>query len=112
MKKNHIFFKVSGKVQGVMFRQTFIRACQKRNLEAAASNLSDGTVSCYISGDTDMIDDIMLNLLSGKKINSWGAYVEELFPIADTDGIPLHDHQVTTETVDSFSWNHDVDMYI
>ncbi len=112
MRKNHVLFKVSGKVQGVMFRQTFIRACHTRGLKAAASNLNDGTVSCYVYGDTDMIDDIIVNLLSGKEINSWGAYIDKVIPISDVEGIPFERHQVTTSNVDSFNWNPDLDMYI
>lgn len=112
MRKNQVFFKVSGKVQGVMFRQTFIRACHSRGLKAAASNLSDGTVSCYASGDTGMIDDLIANLLSGKEINSWGACVEKLIPISDVEAIPFEKHQVTTINVDRFNWHPNVDMYI
>ena len=112
MRKNHICFKVTGKVQGVMFRQTFIRACHSRGLKGAASNLSDGTVSCYVSGDTEVIDDIFVNLLSGNEINSWGACVEKMIPISDAEGIPFEKHQVTTTNVDSFNWNPDVDMYL
>jgi acylphosphatase len=112
MRKNHVCFKVSGKVQGVMFRQTFIRACQSRKLQGAASNLTDGTVSCYISGDSDMIDDIIANLLSGSDINSWGASVDKMIPISDAEGIPFEKHQVTTLNVDSFNWSSDVDMYL
>lgn len=112
MRKNHVYFKVSGKVQGVMFRQTFIRARQSRELKGAASNLSDGTVSCYISGDANMIDNLVTNLHSGNEINSWGAYVEKLIPISDLEGIPFAKHQVTTANVDAFNWSTDVDMYL
>lgn len=112
MRRNYIYFKVTGKVQGVMFRQTFIRGSQSRGLQAAASNLSDGSVSCYISGPTDMIDDIMVKLQSGEPINSWGALVEKMIPISDREGIPFEKHQVTTSNVDSFNWSSDIEMYL
>ena len=112
MKQNQVYFKVSGKVQGVMFRQTFIRACHSRGLKAAASNLSDGTVACYISGETGLIDDLMANLLSGKELNSWGACVDKMIPISFTECIPFERHQVTTDNVDTFNWNPNVDMYM
>ena len=112
MRKNHAHFKVSGKVQGVMFRQTYIRACHSRGLKAAASNLTDGTVSCYLSGDTGVIDDLMAKLHSGKEINSWGACVDKLIPISEAEGIPFEKHQVTTTNVDSFNWSSGVDMYL
>ena len=112
MRKNHSYFKVTGKVQRVMFRQTFIRACQSRGLKGGASNLEDGTVSCFISGNTDMIDDIQAKLLSGNDINSWGACVDSMIPMSDAEGIPLGKHQVTTINVDSFDWNPDIEMYL
>ncbi len=112
MRRNQLLFKVTGKVQGVMFRQTFIRGCQERGLKAAASNLSDGTVSCYVQGPTDMIDDLMAKLLSGQPINSWGACVDKLVPLPDSEGIAFEQHQVTTSNVDAFSWSAGVDMYL
>ena len=112
MRRNYVYFKVSGKVQGVMFRQTFIRASQDRGLKAAASNLSDGTVSCYIYGPADMIDDMVVKLLSGEPINSWGACVDKIIPISDPEGIPFEKHQVTTSNVDPFNWRSDIEMYL
>ncbi len=112
MRRNYIFFRVTGKVQGVMFRQTFIRGCHTRGLKAAASNLSDGSVSCYVSGPADMIDDIIVKLLSGAPINSWSALVDQIIPISDSEGIPFEKHQVTTANVDSFNWNSDIEMYL
>ncbi len=112
MSKKHVLFRVRGKVQGVMFRQTYIRACISRGLKGAASNLSDGTVACYLSGDSGGIDDLILNLTSGKEINSWGACVDELIPTPESEGVPFENHQVTTSNVDSFNWNPGVDMYI
>jgi acylphosphatase len=112
MRKNHSCFKVTGKVQGVMFRQTFIRACQSRGLKGAASNLDDGTVSCYLSGSAEMIDDLIAKLLSGNEINSWGACVDKMIPISDAEGIPFENHQVTTINVDSFNWNSNIDMHL
>lgn len=112
MSKDVVFFKVAGKVQGVMFRQTFIRACHDRGLTAAASNLSDGTVSCVIHGSRDKIDDLMTKLRSGEPINSWGACVNKMIPLSDQEGIPFEQHQVTTSNVDSLNWSSGVEMYL
>ena len=112
MRGEQMYFQVSGRVQGVMFRQTFIRGCQVRGLKAAASNLSDGTVSCYIQGPTDMINDLMVKLRSGQLINSWGACVDRITPLSDTEGIAFEKHQVTTSNVDAFNWSSGVDMYL
>ncbi len=112
MRRNHVYFKVTGRVQGVMFRQTFIRGAQARGLKAAASNLSDGSVSCFVSGPTDMIDDIMVKLLSGEPINSWGALVDKVIPVPDPEGMSFEKHQVTSNNVGSFNWSQDVEMYL
>lgn len=112
MRKNHVFFKVAGKVQGVMFRQIFIRGCHNRGLKAAASNLKDGTVSCYVQGPADTIDDLIIKLLSGEPINSWDARIDKIIPLPEAEGIPFEQHQVTTSNVDSFNWSSGVEMYL
>ena len=107
-----VHFRVTGRVQGVMFRQTFIRAAQRRNLEGAASNLPDGSVSCFLSGAEDKIDEITGGLQTGEAINSWGARVKKLVFLEERDGIPFDEHQVTTTNVDTFGWSPDVKMYL
>jgi acylphosphatase len=105
-------FRVEGRVQGVMFRQTFIRAAQKRGLSGAATNLPDGSVSCLLSGAQAKIDEILEGLRSGREINSWGARVERLVPLDSETGLAFNKHQVTTENVDSYNWSPDVEMYL
>jgi acylphosphatase len=95
-----------------MFRQTLIRAAQRRGLEGAASNLPDGRVACFLSGAGDKIDEITRELRTGAAINSWGATVEELVFLEEREGLPFHDHQVTTANVDTFRWSPDVEMYL
>jgi len=107
-----IHFTVQGRVQNVMFRQTFIRAAQRRNLKAAASNLPDGQVACYLEGPGDLIDDILQGLESGRPINSWGARVECLRRQTEAEGISFSSHQVTTDNVDRFNWSPNVSMYL
>ena len=107
-----VHFQVSGQVQGVMFRQTFIRAAQRRDLEGAASNLPDGRVACFLSGAREKIDEITSGLRTGEPINSWNARVETLVFLEEREGIPFHEHQVTTANVDTFSWSPGVEMYL
>jgi acylphosphatase len=107
-----VYFRVRGNVQGVMFRQTLIRAAQRRGLEAGASNLRDGSVSCLISGAEEKIDEIVSGLKASAPINSWGASVADLALLSESAGIPFDGHQVTTANVDGFSWNPDVEMYL
>jgi acylphosphatase len=105
-------FQVTGRVQGVMFRQTFIRAAEKSGLKGAASNMPDGSVCCLLSGDSDKIEEIHQRLSSGMKLNSWGATVEELTILSPDQTLPFQQHQVTTSNVDSFGWSSGVEMYL
>ncbi len=105
-------FTVTGLVQGVMFRQTFIRAAQKRNLRGAASNMPNGSVCCLLSGDSEEIEELQQKLRSGERLNSWKAAVDHLTIIPAAQAIPYSQHQVTTDNVDSFNWSSDVDMYL
>ena len=105
-------FQVDGRVQGVMFRQTLIRAAQKRGLRAAASNMPDGSVTFLLAGDPGKIEEIVTELTSGREINSWGARVEKLSPLPENQRIPFEKHQVTTGNVDEFRWSTGVDMYL
>jgi acylphosphatase len=95
-----------------MFRQTFIRAAQKRGLDGAATNLPDGGVSCFLAGAEGKIGEILNGLQSGREINSWGARVERLVPLDSESGLAFHRHQVTTANVDSYNWSPDVEMYL
>ena len=106
------YFRVLGRVQGVMFRQTFIRAAQKRGLTGAATNLPDGSVSCFLSGSEGQINEILEGLRSGREINSWGARVEQLIPLDPAEGLAFEKHQVTTANVDAFNWSPDVKMHL
>ena len=107
-----LHFRVEGQVQGVMFRQTFIRAAQKRNLKGAATNMPDGSVCCYLSGPEVKINEIVEGLKSGQAINSWDAAVDRLTLLAEDQAMAFERHQVTTENVDSFSWSPNVEMYL
>jgi acylphosphatase len=106
------YFRVEGRVQGVMFRQTFIRAAQKRGLTGAATNLPDGSVSCFLSGVEEKIEELLAGLQSGREINSWGAQVARLISLEPANGLAFDKHQVTTENVDSYNWSPDVEMYL
>ena len=110
--KRDVHFRVTGRVQGVMFRQTLIRAAQTRRIQGGASNLPDGSVACFLSGASERIDEILEGLRSGKEINSWGARVEALSLLEASNGIAFDRHQVTTGNVDTFRWSGGVDMFL
>src|SRR3990167_3890452 len=91
---------VRGKVQGVMFRQTFIRALLKRQLAGGATNdVADrDRVNFTIQGDEQKIGEVLGRLTSVVPLNSWGAIVTQLELLESP--IPIDQHEVTTANVD------------
>lgn len=93
--KTQVSFLVRGKVQGVMFRKTFVNGAMKRNLEAGATNslLRRDEVHCTLLGESAQIKEIKEALMGPEKLNSWGARVEE---IVEIEFLPLSHHEVTS----------------
>ena len=110
MKK--VSFYVTGNVQDVMFRQTFIRGAQKRKLKAGATNDAKDhrRVYCSLAGEDAAVDDMINALKQGKPINSWSAYVEALHLLDHFAEISAH--QVTTDNVGQFRWSPNVEFYL
>jgi acylphosphatase len=111
------YYLAWGKVQGVMFRQTFIRACKKRNIQAGATNENipdKNLVSFTVQGKENQLKEFILtldNFIKNKKtLNSWGAIIEKLEKV--NIGKDIEEHEVTTNNIDSFKWNPNVSMYI
>ncbi|OUR99818.1 hypothetical protein A9Q84_01975 [Halobacteriovorax marinus] len=106
-------FQVIGKVQGIMFRQTFIRACLQRNIHAGATNdPSDrNLVTCSVEASEDaVIEKLIEDLTNLEKLNSWGAHVESLKVLKDS--VAITKHEVTTDNVDNFNWSPDVEFFL
>ncbi len=105
-------FVVSGVVRNVMFRQTIIRAAQKRRLKAGASNIVDryDTARFALEGTEKEIQEFVDWATRGKTLNSWGAYIENIREEGSDKSIT--DYQVNTDNVDDFRWNPDIEMYI
>ena len=104
-------FKVYGKVQGVMFRQTFIRGLIKRGLDGGATNINDQekTVNITIvANNSDTIGSIIETICEIRVINSWDATVEK---ISEIPLIELNNHEVTTSNVDDHQWSSGVEFY-
>jgi len=112
MIRKPFFVSVYGQVQNVMFRQTIIRACIKRDIDAGATNNTDdkSRVDITFFGEESKVNDILSKLKSGEAINSWGARVTKV-EIND-EGIPPFSHSINTMNVDSVNWNPNVEFYI
>lgn len=103
-----------GKVQRVMFRQTVIRAMQKRGLEGGASNdrQDRSLVRITLRGDSERVEELVAALSEGKPINDWGATTTSIEDVDEHCGMAIEAHQVTTTTVDNRHWNPNVTMFV
>jgi len=50
---------ISGRVQGVFFRDTCRRVAEEEKVSGWASNLSDGRVEVALEGDEDAVDRVV-----------------------------------------------------
>lgn len=76
------YFKGYGQVQRVMFRQTFIRAAQRRGLVAGASNSKGdiNEVTFTLSGDNNKIEEILQFFREKSKIiNDFKNVIDNVF---------------------------------
>lgn len=105
-------FKVFGKVQSIMFRQTFIRSCHRRGLVAGATNSSENRdmVTCSVEGELSEIESLKSDLISLEVLNSWGAHVTKILKLDEY--IDVSAHEVTTDNVDSFKWTDGVKFFL
>lgn len=108
------FFEVRGTVQQVMFRQTLIRAMQKRRIVGGASNdrADRSLVRLTLRGPSEDIDELVDVVGSGKLLNDWGAKAESITEVEAASGRRLEEHQVTTDNVDARNWNPNVKFFI
>ncbi|KAG7397501.1 hypothetical protein PHYBOEH_000653 [Phytophthora boehmeriae] len=108
------WLEVRGKVQGVMFRQTVIRAMLKRGLEGGATNdrQDRNLVRVTLRGDAERMEGLVAALREGKPINDWGARATSVEDVDAERGMAMEAHQVTTATVDNHHWNPNVTMYL
>ncbi|MEC8623342.1 MAG: acylphosphatase [Bdellovibrionota bacterium] len=106
------FFEVHGKVQNVMFSQTFIRGAIKRHLSGGSTTDPEnkGKVLCMLKGEKNVVEDYINFLEQKKVINSWHATVDKI--IQSKEEQSLEDYEVTTQNVDNFKWSSDVEMYV
>lgn len=106
------YLYVKGKVQNVMFRQTVMRGAIARGVIAGATNdKSDKRrVDISLEGPADKVNDMIDVMKSGKKLNSWGATVEELH--INEVGKQPREHEVNTDNVDDKKWKPGVEFYL
>lgn len=107
-----VYLTVYGVVQGVMFRQTFLRACYKRHIVGGATNHPDDLhrVECSMTGDPLLIQEIIDKMKSGEKLNSHYAFVEKV--VRNEKGLDPLQHAANTETVECDREFQGVNFYL
>jgi len=65
-----------------------------------------------MEGDEDKVLDLAKKLTETKPLNSWGAQLDTLTREETGKVLPIEKHQVTTENVDKFKWNKNVEFYL
>ena len=74
---------ISGRVQGVFFRDTLRRMARSRGVGGWVANRPDGTVQAYLEGPPDAVAELVLWCRSGPR----GAQVEDLeVTVAEPEG--------------------------
>lgn len=63
MKRVHLI--VSGKVQGVFYREFARKEADKMNIKGFVRNLRDGTVELVAEGDDDKVNDFIKSCKKG-----------------------------------------------
>ena len=99
-------------MQYAMFRQTIMRGAIKRGILAGATNCTDdkNKVIATFEGDEQKIKDLVSVLTSGKELNSWHAVVGSFEKV--DEGLPIEQHEVRVDNVDSIKWPGEVEIYI
>ena len=83
-------FIVSGRVQGVGFRQFAATMALKLGLNGWARNLVDGRVEVFAEGDVEIIEDLRRHLTAGPpsaRVESVESFASE--PVGSTNGFRI-----------------------
>ncbi len=84
-------FLISGRVQGVFFRDSTKKEAKKLGLHGSAMNLSDGTVKVYLRGESEKIDLLETWLHIGPEL----AKVESVIEVDIDQQLELNDFKVS-----------------
>ena len=83
-------FLISGRVQGVFFRDSTKKEALKLGLQGSAVNLSDGSVKVCLKGEHEDIDLLEKWLHTGPEL----AQVESVIEVAIDQQLELNDFRV------------------
>lgn len=106
-----ISFYVIGNVQAVMFRKTFCFGAKKRKLLAGATNhhLERNKVLCSVCGERDIVNTFLQDL-TGRKLNSWGAFVDSIELLEEF--VEIAKHEYDSDSLEPKLLNKDIEYYL
>ena len=84
-------FLISGRVQGVFFRESTKKEALKLGLQGSAVNISDGTVKVCLRGESEDIDLLERWLQKGPEL----ARVESVIEVDIDQQLELNDFKVS-----------------
>jgi acylphosphatase len=90
MTQKRVHLYVSGKVQGVYFRQGMKETAEKNNVKGWVRNLPDKSVEAVLEGDESNIDAV----LDWSNFGPPGAVVEELKVVSEDNVEDLADFEI------------------
>ncbi len=88
MKRVHLY--ISGKVQGVYFRQGMKETAEKNNVKGWVKNLPDKKVEAVLEGEESNIDAV----IDWSRFGPPGAVVEELKILNENSSEMLSDFEI------------------
>ena len=65
-----------------------------------------------MEGEETIITELASKLINTKPLNSWGAQLTQLSELSSDKVMEIEKHQVTTNNVDEFKWNKNVQFYL
>ena len=76
-------FTVTGRVQGVWFRDSTRQQAERRQITGYARNMPDGTVDVVACGDSDAVEELFDWLHHGPRLASVDSVIEREAPDGD-----------------------------
>ena len=90
MDKKRVHLKITGRVQGVGFRNSTRRKARELGVSGWVKNLADGSVEAVLEGEKDKVEDLISWANTGPRLaNVKKVEVDRRQPKNDPDGFSI-----------------------
>jgi len=90
MDKKRVHLKITGRVQGVGFRNSTRRKARELGVSGWVKNLADGSVEAVVAGEKDNVEDLISWANTGPRLaNVNEVEVDRRQPKNDLDGFSI-----------------------